>query len=522
MSRRTHESPMDFEYSNGTGPLDLRSPFAQLSQNSQRRIPGSVGGIMAKKSALSSSTSSDRMDVDEAIGGSNSTNYAGTPMKQPSQRTPVFTRTQSTPAAKPLPPVPAFNSLFSTPRRGADNYDDSSAGETPRSPERGDDSEAPTPDTHFNSALDKMDNMSFKALQKDHSPAKGRDRERPTSSSSRAGRRDSIWMLVKKSLYSPGGRESSRGSHDLHQVKDHRIRKQRSRDGHSRSIARTRRHSMSDSELGDESELQVATPPRTRSSPRKGSRQLSPQKHDTTSTPSLPFPGDESRPHWISTLFTFISSHPTVPHILSFYAQLFFNLFLLAGCAWIMYCGYSAVRSDIDREASGERDIIIGKMIQCEKEWKSNLCDGPRGPAMEQLCLTFEQCFSQNPDKVARARVSATVFARIFNAFIEPISYKAMIFTFGIVFGCFAVSNFAFGVFRDRNLSHGGNGNQLQPAYWQPPPTPQRTFSGEGQQGWYGPGTPWHQPMPGLEPAPSGGYSQIEGRGSPVRRLVYN
>lgn len=27
---------MDFEYQNGTGPMDGRSPFAQLSQNAQR------------------------------------------------------------------------------------------------------------------------------------------------------------------------------------------------------------------------------------------------------------------------------------------------------------------------------------------------------------------------------------------------------------------------------------------------------------------------------------------------------
>ena len=63
-----------------------------------------------------------------------------------------------------------------------------------------------------------------------------------------------------------------------------------------------------------------------------------------------------------------------------------------------------------------------------------------------------------------------------------------------------------------------------QAYYPPPPPTPQRAFSGPGQDGgFYGGGggaAPWQQGM-GLEPLPSGIYGQIEGRGSPVRRLQY-
>ena len=36
MSYRGNEMGMDFEFTNRTGPLDARSPFAQLSQNAQR------------------------------------------------------------------------------------------------------------------------------------------------------------------------------------------------------------------------------------------------------------------------------------------------------------------------------------------------------------------------------------------------------------------------------------------------------------------------------------------------------
>jgi len=53
MDRRTHESPMDFEYQNGTGPMDSRSPFAQISMNAQRQGNGTDGP--AKKRGMSRS-----------------------------------------------------------------------------------------------------------------------------------------------------------------------------------------------------------------------------------------------------------------------------------------------------------------------------------------------------------------------------------------------------------------------------------------------------------------------------------
>lgn len=42
MANRMHATPMDFQYENGTGPLDERSPFAQVGRNSQRNNGGSI------------------------------------------------------------------------------------------------------------------------------------------------------------------------------------------------------------------------------------------------------------------------------------------------------------------------------------------------------------------------------------------------------------------------------------------------------------------------------------------------
>ncbi len=62
---------------------------------------------------------------------------------------------------------------------------------------------------------------------------------------------------------------------------------------------------------------------------------------------------------------------------------------------------------------------------------------------METVCENWRGCMERDPLKVGRAKVSARTFAEVFNSFMEPISYKAMGFTFLMVFGCFGISNLA-------------------------------------------------------------------------------
>ena len=56
--------------------------------------------------------------------------------------------------------------------------------------------------------------------------------------------------------------------------------------------------------------------------------------------------------------------------------------------------------------------------------------------------------------------------------------------------------------------------------HYYPPPTPQRQFSGGAIEGGYW--TPYHgdQQQSALEPGPSG-MPQIEGQGSPIRKLQF-
>ncbi|KAK5169538.1 uncharacterized protein LTR77_005514 [Saxophila tyrrhenica] len=479
MSRYTGETPMDFEWGNGTGAVDARSPFAQVSSNAQR-FPASP----PKKSERNPRKGIFGRSL-IGIEGTNSA-FESSPSKQ---------RTMGTSPSKPLPPTPAFNSLFSTPRRPRPEIDDSSAGETPKSPERGNDSDG-TPDiVNTRSAMTMFDNLSTPAIA-------GAERNSPTKERPQADRRDSmLGRLVSKArnkIYSPGRSDYPRAEHVGAIEKKRSTKRKRDVD---RRVARRRRHSMSDS--GEEADL----PPK------------SPRKRSGGHKPPV-----EKEPHWISNLFTFIGAHPSVPHILSYYAQFLFNVFLLGCCGYLIYCFWSAVQGDVDKKSWEAIADEMAIMAKCAKDYKANQCaPDTRTPYLENtgICQEWEKCMNRDPKKVGRARVSAHTFAEIFNSFVEPISWKAMAFTTILVFGCFGISNMAFGFFRNKAQQH-------QPpnygyGYGPPPPTPQRAFS--GQDGAFYAGTPWHMPPPGVgfEPQPSGGgYGQIEGGGSPVRRLVYN
>lgn len=502
---------MDYEYQNGTGPMDARSPFAQVSLNAQR-FPATPGG--SKKSVFSRI----REDVNGRGADSAGKGNFGAFDSPTRQAGPGASRNAS--PNKALPPVPAaWNGLFSTPRKNSNamDIDDSSAGETPKSPERQDDSEAGTPAEMMAQQRRKMVEMDTRSApvlptlnslavspSKERTMDWERSRDRPPSSS----RKESFFGKIKNKFNSPGRGEIPRG--DIVQSKERRIRKSKSRDA-QKQLARQRRYSISDSGSDAENDDSELPPPRTLSPRKRSGNHAPPLDGQDNQAPH----SNQKEPHWISSLFTFIGQHPTVPHILSFYAQFAFNLSLLLIFLYTIYSAWTSIRGDIDKRAFEASADILAEMAQCTKHFTLNSCDSPtRAPALETVCNNWAKCMNQDATKIARAKVSAGTFAEIYNSFIEPISYKAMIFTALFVFGGIFVSNMAFGLVRNKATEQV---QQQQWGYGPPPPTPQRHVSGADL---YGQGTPWHQPV-GLEPAPSA-VGMIEGRGSPVRRLQYH
>lgn len=507
MSNRYNATPMDWEFQNGTGPIDYQSPFAKVGMNNPRIPPPSTPS--GTKSALPCWLRGNGGTNAKAAGSHSSFNSPA----RPQQSTAGASRRDS--PNKPLPPVPAWNSLYTTPRKIQHEMDDSSAGETPKSPERYDDSEAGTPVDVMASArkgLGKLPSKSAPVLPTvgtlNMSPSKemGRDRERERQSPSR---RESLFGRIKNKFASPGRGEIPRG--DIAHGKEVRVRKQKSREA-GRQLARQRRYSVSDSGSdveADESEMSIV--PKSVSPRKTSGRYRYPPPDERQPLPS------PTEPHFISKLFKFIGDHPTVPQILIFWAQMLFNLFCLCLMGYILYGFLTAIQGDVDKKAFEASADVIAEIKQCAKDYTLNKCDpATRAPALTDICNVWAKCAARDPAKIARARVSAQSFAEILNAFMDALSYKTIVVTCAIVFGSMFFSNVAFN--RLRNMA------SAPPPPWTtqyaPPPTPQRQFSGQ-DGGFYGGGTPWHN-APGLEPQPSGGFAQIDGRGSPVRKLAYN
>ncbi|KAI1005548.1 hypothetical protein K3495_g2670 [Podosphaera aphanis] len=157
----------------------------------------------------------------------------------------------------------------------------------------------------------------------------------------------------------------------------------------------------------------------------------------------------------LASFFSYLESHPNLPNILSFYAQLFVNLFIAGLTIFGMYTFWTTVRADVDKASEHERSLALSEIAKCAHDFVINGCGSKnRPPVMEIPCNEFDLCMNRDPNSVGRARISAHTFAQIFNSFIEPISYKAMIFIILIITVTLLVNNLAFGLYRTKSHQH--------------------------------------------------------------------
>ncbi|MCJ1243324.1 hypothetical protein MMC30_000521 [Trapelia coarctata] len=192
-----------------------------------------------------------------------------------------------------------------------------------------------------------------------------------------------------------------------------------------------------------------------------------PSDDSSSDDASLQPPGSKTGPQeaFFPALIKIIVDQPNLPHVLTHYVQLLWNLFLCLGLMYLLYSFWAAIRQDVDKKAEESAKQTLAAMSACANEYLQNRCERTsRVPAMETLCENWENCMNQDPNKVARARISAHTFAEIFNSFIEPISYKTMSVMFTLVFGCFAISNIGF-MMAKRKISPATQQPQRQPSF---------------------------------------------------------
>ena len=131
---------------------------------------------------------------------------------------------------------------------------------------------------------------------------------------------------------------------------------------------------------------------------------------------------------WWSSFLHGIESHPNLPNILSYYAQLTLNFFLAGLAIYGLWSFWVTIQSDVNKASEDATSLVVAEMAKCAKDYVDNGCaKSTRPPALEAVCDNWEHCMNRDPNSVGRAKISAHTFAQIFNSFIEPISYKAMV-----------------------------------------------------------------------------------------------
>ncbi|KAK9373202.1 Di-sulfide bridge nucleocytoplasmic transport domain-containing protein [Lipomyces chichibuensis] len=168
---------------------------------------------------------------------------------------------------------------------------------------------------------------------------------------------------------------------------------------------------------------------RIRSSPGKASR-------------SLPGGNLVNADNHNASLLAFLSRHDNLPFVFASYLQLIFNVFLVLVMLYLIMSFVLMIRHDISRKIEEYTDEAAAKIEQCTNDYLVNGCmPGSRVPALEDVCNAWQNCMNRRASDVGRARVSAQTVAEIVNSFIEPISYKTMLFVLVLLFGSLYVSS---------------------------------------------------------------------------------
>ncbi|KAF6765928.1 nuclear membrane protein [Ephemerocybe angulata] len=141
------------------------------------------------------------------------------------------------------------------------------------------------------------------------------------------------------------------------------------------------------------------------------------------------------RPRKTSNHFTLNMPAPArtpseTPYLLLGYLQFFFNLSLILLFLYLVVQFILTVQRDVEKRISEYSQDIVQDIAVCASQYKSNYCNTQYiGTAMMQQCANWETCMNRDPTTIGRAKVSAELIAEVINGFVEPISWKTLLFT---------------------------------------------------------------------------------------------
>ncbi|OCB89243.1 hypothetical protein A7U60_g3610 [Sanghuangporus baumii] len=117
------------------------------------------------------------------------------------------------------------------------------------------------------------------------------------------------------------------------------------------------------------------------------------------------------------------------PYVLLGYLQFMFNLSLILVFLYLLVQFIFTVQRDVEQRIGEYSMDILQEISTCAQLYKQNLCATSPIPAMLHQCATWETCMNRDPKVVGRARVGAEMLAEVVNSFVDPISWKTLLFT---------------------------------------------------------------------------------------------
>lgn len=136
-----------------------------------------------------------------------------------------------------------------------------------------------------------------------------------------------------------------------------------------------------------------------------------------------------NKPGFFAGMLSAIGNNPSVPIILSKWVQLTVNVVIIGGVLWFFWGAISMVRSDLAHATEKARSVVLAEMQACTHEYTKNRCSpkSERLPALAAVCDEWEACMNQDPTSVMKVQVSARNVAEIINEFVGVMSLKAWV-----------------------------------------------------------------------------------------------
>ncbi len=101
-----------------------------------------------------------------------------------------------------------------------------------------------------------------------------------------------------------------------------------------------------------------------------------------------------------------VEDHPNAPTILITYLQLLSNFLLILFSMYVVSSLWSGILGDVDKGVRETQSRRCSRVLGCKQDWISFRCE-ERPERTRDLCETLAKCIAKDPEKIARAQVSA-------------------------------------------------------------------------------------------------------------------